>query len=118
MDERTIIYTINEGSDATTLGDNFLYWTIPKGITIVHVSAAPSADDAACTIDINDDGADAITAISCAVKITPGTWATPGYGGTNDAVTIAAGSKISLDANSIDAARRVTVVITALINAV
>lgn len=84
---------------AVALGDDYAYFTTPCDLTVVYVSAAPSQADADLTLDINDDGSGVITAISCAVVATPGTWKSIHMGGANSPVHIAAGSKVSFDAN-------------------
>jgi hypothetical protein len=85
---------------AAALGDAYAAITLPFDVTILEVSAAPSADDTGLTLDINDDGSGVITALACATKATPGTWKSIPMGGTNTPVTVAAGSVITFDANS------------------
>jgi len=51
------------------------------------------------TVDIQDDTADVITAITADTALTPGTWLTPHMGGTETPVTIAAGSVVEVDLN-------------------
>ena len=106
-----------EGEVGVTLGDNFRYFTTDVPLTIVGVSCSPSANDADLTIDINDDGSAAIAAIACATKATPGTWKSTHLGGAQTPVSIAAGSKISFDANDAAADTRVGVLIFALVGA-
>ena len=85
---------------SAALGDNYAYIDCIQGFTIVGVTAAPSADDTGLTLDINDDGSAAISAISCADADVPGTWKSTHVGGTNTPVHVDAGSKLSFDANS------------------
>lgn len=85
---------------AAALGDAYAAITIPFDLTIIFVSAAPSADDAGLTLDINDDGTAAIAALACATKATPGTWKSTHMGGSNAPVRVAAGSVLTFDANS------------------
>ena len=85
---------------AAALGDAYAAVTVPVGCTIVYVSAAPSADDTGLTLDINDDGTGAITALACATKATPGTWKSTHFGGSNAPVKVAANSVLTFDANS------------------
>lgn len=102
MNERLIcipIPAIYPGASAA-LGDNFGYYYCRHDLTIVYVSVAPNTDDAGLTLDINDDGTGVITAISCADADVPGEWESTHVGGSQTPVTIAAGSKISFDANS------------------
>jgi len=98
--ENVSVITICEGEVGVTLGALYQYFTAPCDMTIIYVCAAPSVDDPDLTIDINDDGTAAISAISCALLATPGTWKSTVMGGTNDPVTIEDGSVVSLDANS------------------
>lgn len=85
---------------AAALGDAYAAFTVPFDITIVAVSAAPSADDAGLTLDINNSGGDDITALACAVKATPGTWKSTHIGGANAPVFVPAGSVLTFDANN------------------
>lgn len=114
MNERLICLTFEDGEVGVTLGATYRYISIPFGITIVAVSVSPSADDAALTLDINDDGAAAIAGISCAVKATPGEWNSTHVRGSNAPVHVAAGSVLSLDANNAAADTRLLVHIWAL----
>lgn len=107
--EMATVITICEGEVGVTLGALYQYYTVPCNCTVVYVTAAPSVDDADLTVDINDDGTAAISAISCAVKATPGTWKSTSMGGTNDPVDVAAGSVLSLDANSAASGTRLMV---------
>lgn len=100
MNERLVVLNYDNGEVGVTLGDNYQYDTIPCDLTIIYVAAAPMADDTGLTLDINDDGSAAISAIACATAATPGTWKSTHMGGTNSPVRIAAGSVISLDANA------------------
>jgi len=102
MKERLVVIPFNlvDPDETAAVGAAFLYFTTPINLTIVALSIAPAEDDAAATLDINDDGTGVITAVSCADADVPGTWGTPGYGGTNTPVKIAAGSKVSLDINN------------------
>ncbi len=115
MNERLTCLSFTDGEVGVTLGANYRYITTPVDLTIVAVSASPSVDDADLTIDINDDGTAAISAVSAADKDVPGTWLTPQTGGTNTPVFVAGGSKLSLDANDAAANTVVTVHIWALV---
>jgi hypothetical protein len=97
-----------------TLSTNFHYFYTPCDLTVIFVCATSNADDAGLTIDINDDGTGVIAGVSAADADVPGTWKAKHMGGTNDAVTIAAGSKVSLDANNAAADSVVSVQIWAL----
>ncbi len=100
---------------AAALGNGYAYFMAQCDMTIVGVSAAPSADDADLTLDINDDGAAVIAALSCADADVPGEWQAKGFGGTNEPVYVAAGSKISLDANGAAAGTTIMGYIYALV---
>ena len=116
MNERYSRMYITDGEVGVTLGDNFQYFYTDFDMTIVFVSCAPSADDGDGSIDINDDGSGVITAVGCTDADVPGTWkSTHIQGGTNTPVTIAAGSKVSLDANGLASGVRVTVLIGYLV---
>lgn len=116
MNERLVCMTFDEGEVGVTLGALYRYFTVPFDLTIVAVCISPSVDDAGLTIDINDDGTGVIEAIAGATKATPGMWkSTHIAGGTNAPVRIAAGSVVSLDANSAAADTRILVQIWALV---
>lgn len=102
MQERLIsiaLPAIYPGS-AAALGDAYAAITTLVDMTIVGVSAAPSADDTGLTLDINSSGGDDITGLACAVKATPGTWKSTHFGGTNTPVFVPAGSVLTFDANN------------------
>lgn len=114
MNERLVVITVDQGEVGVTLSANFRYFYVPCDLTVVYVTASPNADDAGLTIDINDDGSGVITAVDCSDADVPGTWKSTHMGGTNTPVTIAAGSKVSLDANNAAADTAVHVEIWAL----
>lgn len=114
MNERLVVISSTDGEVGVTLGALYRYFTTPCDLTIIFVTASPSADDADLTIDINDDGSAAISALVCATKATPGAWKSVHMGGANAPVFVAAGSVISLDANSAAADTRIHVQIWAL----
>ncbi len=118
MNERMVVLDFVEGEVGITLGATWRYFTTPVDLTIIFVCCSPSADDTGLTIDINDDGVEAIGAVTADTKATPGTWKSTHMGGANAPVRIAAGSVISLDANSAAADTRVFVQIWALIGEV
>lgn len=117
MNERLICMSFTDGEVGVTLGANYRYITTPVDLTIVAVSASPNTDDAGLTIDINDDGTAAVSAVDASDQNVPGTWLTPQTGGTNAPVFVAGGSKLSLDANNAAANTVVTVQIWALAGA-
>jgi hypothetical protein len=103
MNERLIAYTGNlaDPVEGNALGALESYFTLPFGATLVYASGAPAADDAGGTLDLNDDGAAIVTAMSCAVAATPGEWISTHCGGTETPVAIAAGSVMSIDLNAL-----------------
>lgn len=115
MNERLICMDFDDGEVGVTLSTNYRYITIPFSLTVVAVSASPNVDDSGLTIDINDDGSSAIDGVDASDLDVPGTWKSTHVGGTNAPVTIAAGSKISLDANNAAANTAVHVQIWALV---
>jgi len=115
MNERMIVLALTAGETGTTLSTTYQYMTVLTNITIVGVAASPNIDDTGLTIDINDDGAAAIEGVVCDTKATPGTWKSTHLGGTNAPVRVAAGSVLSLDANSAAANTMVTVHVYALV---
>ena len=114
MNERLIVLSFTDGEVGGTLTTNYRYITVPCALVIVAVYASPSADDASATVDINDDGTAAISAVSCAVAATPGSWISTHFGGDETPVAIAADSVLALDANAVHADTRVMVQIWAL----
>jgi len=115
MNEKIVVLDFDDGEVGVTLGALYRYFTVPCDLTVIYVEASPSADDADTTIDINDDGTGVITAVAAATKATPGTWKSTHMGGANAPVTIAAGSVVSLDANSAAANTRLHVEIWGLV---
>ena len=114
MNERMVVLTLDEGEVGVTLGDNYRYFYAPCDLTVIYVTASPSVDDASLTIDINDDGTGVITAVDASDLDVPGTWKSTHMGGAETPVVIAAGSKVSLDANDAAANTRVMLQIWAL----
>ena len=102
MKERLVILSVHEGQVGITLGDLFAYKKIPLQGTIVAIQAAPGADDASLTLDVDNvtDSSAIATAIICATKAVPGVWATEGFGGTNTPIAVDANDIISFDANA------------------
>lgn len=100
MDQRIQHVSFTDGEVGVTLGDNYRYTTTMFDMTIVAVVASPNVDDPGLTVDINDDGTGVITGVDGSDKDVPGTWKSTHIGGTNTPVFVAAGSKLSLDANS------------------
>jgi len=117
MNERLLAITVPNvyPGAAAKLGANYIYWMAQFDMTIVGVSAAPSADEASGSIDINDDGSGVITAVGCSDQDVPGEWQASGYGGTNTPVYVEAGSKMSIDANSFENGIQAAIVIYALV---
>lgn len=113
------LFTISfvEGEVGVTLSTNFRYFTLDFPFTIVGVTVSPSADDADATIDINDDGTGVITAVDASDADVPGTWKSTHLGGAQTPVAVAAGSKVSFDANSAASGTRFGIVMTCLLGA-
>lgn len=110
----TVLTLYGKGNGTTALGDNFQYVTTPCSFTVLYVTVAPDEDAAGCTVDINDDGSGVITGIDCSDADVPGTWKSKAMGGSDDPVVIAAGSKISADANSAGVSTGITIHIYAV----
>lgn len=115
MNEKLVVLSFTDGEVGITLGATYRYFTVPYDLTVVYVTASPSADDTGLTVDINDDGSEAIAAVDAATKATPGRWRSVHVGGTNAPVRIAAGSVCSLDANAAAADTRIHVEIWGLV---
>ena len=104
MQERLVciaLPAVYPGASAA-LGADYATFYTPCDLTLVYVSAAPSVDDSGALLDIEDDGTAICDDISVADADAPGTWKAKGYGGSETPVRIAAGSKISLTAASIE----------------
>ena len=74
----------------------------PCGLTIVGVSLCAEAFTGSPTgfnVDVQDDGADVITAVAANTAGTSGSWHTPTFGGSETPVHVAAGSAVELDVN-------------------
>ncbi len=101
MKESPTVLQFAYGEVGITPGDDVLYHTLPCDFTIIYVEAAPEANDADLTLDVNSstDGDGVIAAMVCATAATPGTWKSIPMGGTNAPVVLSAGSKISYDFN-------------------
>jgi hypothetical protein len=94
-------FTLVDPTEGSALGALHYYFDCIVDMTIIGVSVAPEKDQASATLDIDDDGSNVITAISCADADVPGTWKSTGLGGgTNTPVHIDAGSKVSFDVNT------------------
>lgn len=116
MNERliTISFTAVDPDETAALSTLVFYQTTVIDMSIVGVSVAPFEDDAGATVDIDDDGTNVISGIDASDANVPGTWLATGFGGTNDPVFVAAGSKLALDFNSAAAANAFLVVIYAV----
>jgi len=111
MNERLVAYSLSIMDPAeSALGASAWLGMLPFGGTLVYASARPHKNDADATIDIQDDTADIVTAISCAVAATPGEWISTHCGGAETPVAIAAGSELEIDANSVAATTRLDIV--------
>lgn len=116
MRERLIVlsHKLVNPDDGAALGDADFYVNVPSNMTIVYVCANSDTDDADLTVDINDDGAGIIEAVSIADKEDPGEWTSTHFGGTETPVDVAAGSELSFDVNDAEAATTVSIWIWAL----
>lgn len=110
MNERLVTIPIKliDPTEGNNIGALEYYINVPFDCEIVYVSAGADNDDTGLTLDINDDGSDAITGIDCATKDDPGEWISTHFGGTNDPVYVAADSELSFDANNAENAQTIT----------
>lgn len=95
---RVMTFTVEAQDDA----DGVIGFDALETMTIVGVSLwaeAFTGTPTAFDIDIQDDGNDVITAIDASTAKTAGNWQSTMMGGTNDPVTIAAGSEVEIDVN-------------------
>lgn len=99
-------FSIFDPTDTNAVGDLACYFMVPFAATLVYASVAPWDDDAGATMDINDDGAAIVTALTAADKDVPGEWISTHVGGTQTPVRVEAGSELTLDFNSAAAANR------------
>lgn len=77
-------------------------FTALQGMTVVGVSLCAASFTGSPTgfnVDVNDDGAAAITALAANTAGTPGEWKSTAVGGANDPIQIARGSNVTLDVN-------------------
>lgn len=89
------------GQVGQTLGDSSLDLKLaPIPHTLVYADVRPNTDDAGLTVDLQDDGTDMVAAVSCATAASGGQWTSKHFGGTQDPVTLAGGSVVSLDVNN------------------
>lgn len=111
MRERLVMINrcLVDPTEGNALGTLEGYIQLPFAYTIVAISCAPQVDDGGLTVDVDDDGTNVISGIDGNDVNVPGRWGTPGYGGTNAPVHIAADSKVSFDVNNAAAATAVYV---------
>lgn len=84
-------------------------------MTLVHVSANSTADDAGLTLQVQDDGSDVLAAaIDLALTATNGEWNSKHFGGSNAPIQIAGGSIVEIDLANAAADTRVQFVLTLL----
>lgn len=115
MNERLTPWEFTAGETGETLGANFLYKYVPVDVEVVGMDCAPSVDDTDLTIDLNDDGSAAVSAVDCSDQDVPGTWRSTHMGGSETPVHIDADSKLSFDANDAAADTRVHITLWVLI---
>ena len=89
-------------AEAQADADGVHLFVAPRQMTIVGVSVCAEAFTGSPTgfnVDIQDDGADVITAVAANSAGTPGTWLSTHLGGAQAPVRVAAGSAVELDIN-------------------
>ena len=90
------------GGKGVAAANNYHKWTALQGVTVVGLSlcaASFTGSPTAFNVDLNDDGAGAITALAANTAGTPGEWRSTALGGTVDPVQVARGSVVSVDIN-------------------
>jgi hypothetical protein len=92
--------TLIDADDGNAVGVLEGYFTAMTNMRIVGISAAPFIDAVGATLDVDDDGANVIAALACAVAAVPGTWKSTFIGGVETPVVIAKDSLVSFDINS------------------
>jgi hypothetical protein len=95
---RVLTFSVEGQADA----DSVICFQTLEQMTIVGVSLEAEAFTGTPTtfdIDIQDDGTDVITAVAASTALTPGTWKSTHFGGTNAPVTIAKDSEVEVDVN-------------------
>ena len=100
MSDRMVTFTFSSQAQADADGVHTLY--APLGLTLVGVSVTAEAFTGApvgFNVDIQDDGADIVTAVAANSAGTPGTWLSTHLGGSETPVAIAAGSEVEVDVN-------------------
>lgn len=97
---QTLSFSVTDPDESAAVGTAALRFELPFNFTIVGVSVCPLEDDTGATMDIQDDGTDVITAISCADKDAVTPWLSTHVGGTNTPVHVAADSEVTFDFNS------------------
>ena len=97
-----VMRTIGFHVAAIVATDSVIDFVALEDMTVVGVSFCAEAFTGAptgCTLDIQDDGADVIAAITADTALTPGSWKSVHMGGTEDPVHIVAGSEVEIDLN-------------------
>jgi hypothetical protein len=82
--------------------NNYHKFIAQQGLTIVGLSlcaASFTGSPTAFTVDLNDDGVAAITALAANTAGTAGEWKSTAVGGANEPLAVAAGSVVSVDIN-------------------
>lgn len=93
-------FTFSAQAQADADGVHTLY--APVGLTLVGVTVCAEAFTGSPTgfnVDVQDDGADVVTAVAANTAGTPGSWLAAHLGGSESAVAIAAGSEVEIDVN-------------------
>jgi len=100
MSDRLVVFTFT--AEAQADADGVHQFKTPNALTVVGVDVVAEAftgTPTGFTVDIQDDGTDVITAVSAPTAKTVGTWRSTHFRGSNDPVTIAAGSTVDIDIN-------------------
>jgi hypothetical protein len=100
MNERLVTFTFT--AEAQEAADGVHQLKCPQGLDIVYVSVVAEAFSGApdgFSIDIQDDGADVITAIAANTPGTVGAWCSKHFGGAHAPVHLAQGSIVDIDIN-------------------
>lgn len=113
------LYTIAAeiGQVGQTLSTGAFKFTLPNlPMTLVHVSAYSTADDAGLTLQVQDDGVDMLaSALDISdTDAAPAEWKSKHFGGTKDPIAVAGGSIIEIDLANAAADSRAQFVLTFL----
>lgn len=104
------------GQVGQTLGAGEWKTTLPPlPMSLVHVAARSTVDDAGLTFQVTDAGAAGLSsAIDISLTATNGTWISKHFGGANDPVAFAAGDVVGVTLANAAADTRVQFTLTFL----